>query len=249
MSYAIAGVKAIYLSAALGSMMLAGAAAAQDAEAAGDAVETQQEIAEDMAPPRVQEAPTIPPPVPSVAMETAWSEERIDGEAFLSRIGIEPADYPAEAWRNDEEGRVGFALAYDANGTITGCEIISSSGSQSLDEATCPLLYKRAQVSFRSAETGEPGTKEGSYLWRKREPEFDVFRLVVAFTVDENGVAGACEVIEASGKLPRGLERDMTRGPCPINGGTIPYRDENGERVAKRLQLTFDVEELALETE
>jgi TonB family protein len=55
-------------------------------------------------------------------------------------------DYPADALRNDEQGTAEARLIADRTGRPTDCTIIVSSGSKSLDEATC-----RAGVAARFA--------------------------------------------------------------------------------------------------
>jgi protein TonB len=54
-------------------------------------------------------------------------------------------DYPAAAQQKGEEGTVQAALAVDAGGRVTTCTILRSSGSASLDSATCGLLQRRAR--------------------------------------------------------------------------------------------------------
>lgn len=51
--------------------------------------------------------------------------------------------YPAEALRRGEQGRTVADLAIDATGAPTGCKIVTSSGSRSLDEATCRIALQR----------------------------------------------------------------------------------------------------------
>ena len=61
-----------------------------------------------------------------------------------------PADaYPKAAIDEGVEGRTAFLLNVDAKGTVTGCSIVSSSGSALLDLTTCTLL--RANAHFKPA--------------------------------------------------------------------------------------------------
>jgi TonB family protein len=53
-------------------------------------------------------------------------------------------DYPADAQRNGEEGTVQARLAVNAQGRVTGCAIMRSSGHASLDHVTCDILQRRA---------------------------------------------------------------------------------------------------------
>ncbi|WJY18501.1 TonB family protein [Alteriqipengyuania flavescens] len=216
---------AIYLSAALGSMGLGGAAAAQE----GQVLTT----------PSQKDTSRIPPSPRPTFGDTSG--------AYLVTTGIVDADYPVEAWRRGEEGSVAFALSYDSSGRVTGCEIRQSSGSASLDAATCPLLYKRAVIRFDGGWDGQAGTLEKTHVWRRREPDIEVFDLVVAVTIGRDGTATDCEIIAASGQLPRGMSDNFARGDCLPSGQSAPYRDANGEPEERRLKLSFSVEELPLD--
>lgn len=54
-------------------------------------------------------------------------------------------DYPADALSKGEHGTTLALYLVGASGTISDCRIISSSGSASLDQATCSALSKRAR--------------------------------------------------------------------------------------------------------
>ena len=65
-------------------------------------------------------------------------------------------DYPVSAQRNGEEGTVQAQLAVDQTGRVVACKVIRSSGSDSLDKATCNILQRRARfIPARNAK-GEP---------------------------------------------------------------------------------------------
>jgi TonB family protein len=65
-------------------------------------------------------------------------------------------DYPAEAAAKGEEGAVGFRLEVGADGRVTGCAITRSSGSASLDGATCRLMRSRARFRPALDSQGRP---------------------------------------------------------------------------------------------
>lgn len=58
---------------------------------------------------------------------------------------VTTSDYPAEALRAEQEGRTTSRLSVNRYGFVTACEIIESSGSPLLDEATCRNMASRAQ--------------------------------------------------------------------------------------------------------
>jgi len=61
-------------------------------------------------------------------------------------------DYPMTAIRREEQGTVAFKLSVGRRGYVTDCQIVSSSGSEALDDATCDILESRAK--FEPARDG-----------------------------------------------------------------------------------------------
>ena len=61
-------------------------------------------------------------------------------------------DYPMAAIRREEQGTVAFKLSVGRRGDVTDCIIVSSSGSDALDEAKCDILESRAK--FEPARNG-----------------------------------------------------------------------------------------------
>ena len=58
-------------------------------------------------------------------------------------------NYPAEALRRGEEGRVVTMLLIDATGAVASCSVTKSSGSRLLDETTCRIA--RGRVRYEPA--------------------------------------------------------------------------------------------------
>jgi TonB family protein len=52
-------------------------------------------------------------------------------------VGFAPSDYPPEALRAREQGRAVAEVEVGADGLARGCAVVVSSGSASLDAATC----------------------------------------------------------------------------------------------------------------
>jgi protein TonB len=50
-----------------------------------------------------------------------------------------------DAIRRDEQGTVAFRLLINRRGRVSECQIVSSSGSNALDGATCRILEDRAR--------------------------------------------------------------------------------------------------------
>lgn len=75
-------------------------------------------------------------------------------------------DYPAAAMRNEEEGSVTVRLDVTPAGRVGGCTILSSSGSASLDSATCRIFRSRARYHPARTAGGEPAA--GTVIERVR---------------------------------------------------------------------------------
>ncbi len=80
-------------------------------------------------------------------------------------------DYPAAALRNGESGDVDFELAVGKDGRAGACTITGSSGSSSLDSATCRLMMRRAVFDPARDRRGRPLARrfKGRISWRIAE--------------------------------------------------------------------------------
>ena len=80
-------------------------------------------------------------------------------------------DYPMEAIRNNEQGTVAFELSINRLGGVSGCRIVQSSGSKSLDEQTCNILRDRARFAPARDATGKRITDQyrGRIRWELPE--------------------------------------------------------------------------------
>jgi protein TonB len=88
------------------------------------------------------------PPDPTPTVQSA----RAKGDV---RTLITPDDYPDAARRHDETGTVRARLEIGANGSVTGCSIVASSGSAALDSATCRVLRARAHFTPAKDSSGQ----------------------------------------------------------------------------------------------
>jgi TonB family protein len=69
--------------------------------------------------------------------------------------------YPADAIRQNQQGRAVARLSIDSSGTPTGCTIVTSSRSTSLDSTTCSILMEHAR--FRPARDRNGVATVGDY--------------------------------------------------------------------------------------
>jgi len=75
-------------------------------------------------------------------------------------------DYPIDAIRHEEQGTVAFNLSINRRGKVTKCKVVSSSGSDALDETTCDILESRAR--FEPARDAEGQRVADEYSGRIR---------------------------------------------------------------------------------
>jgi TonB family protein len=108
--------------------------------------------------------PAPPPPPPPLPMRVVPPQRaRANLGAYFSAD-----DYPAAALRANEQGTTGFRLNIGTNGRITGCQVTASSGSATLDQATCRILRSRARYVPARDSYGAPatGSDSGRVSWR-----------------------------------------------------------------------------------
>ena len=100
--------------------------------------------------PPVAPAPPAPPPPPrKVQAATARG----------SVVGLfSDEDYPASAQSAGAEGTAQARLSIGADGRVTGCNLIRSTGNGALDAATCSILRRRAKFTPARDSNGNPTT-------------------------------------------------------------------------------------------
>jgi protein TonB len=105
-----------------------------------------------------QAAPSVNPPAASLARPPAPTGN--------PGTWVTNADYPPEAFHAGQQGVVGIQLVINLQGRVELCAITSSSGTSSLDEATCRLLQERAH--FRPARDEQGNVVAGNWGGRVR---------------------------------------------------------------------------------
>ena len=108
------------------------------------------------------QAPPAPPPPPPAKVTKAQSAKGNLNAYFSTE------DYPQDALRNEETGTTTVSLTIGTNGRVTNCTVTGSSGSRSLDNATCRILRARARYSPATLSNGQPTTDTDSarITWR-----------------------------------------------------------------------------------
>ena len=77
------------------------------------------------------------------------------------------ADYPLRALREGREGNATFFVTVNADGRVSSCRIIESSGHADLDDATCKNVIRRARFNPATDASGQPtiGTYSNTVRW------------------------------------------------------------------------------------
>ncbi|MBB5713147.1 energy transducer TonB [Sphingomonas xinjiangensis] len=70
-------------------------------------------------------------------------------------------DYPAEALRLKQEGSTRVLVPVNKKGKVLGCQVLESSGSPSLDKATCSIFSK---LRYKPARDAEGHTVQGDFI-------------------------------------------------------------------------------------
>lgn len=65
-------------------------------------------------------------------------------------------DYPEQALASDQSGQVVVRLNVDEAGKVTGCAVVASSGSPSIDQATCNVATRRGRFTPAIGPDGRP---------------------------------------------------------------------------------------------
>ena len=100
-------------------------------------------------PPITYTAPPPPPPQPPRVSQAAKAKGNLS--ALFSND-----DYPQAAIRSEEQGTTAVRLSIGADGRVSDCSVTSSSGSSSLDSATCSILRRRARFTPAKDQAGNP---------------------------------------------------------------------------------------------
>ncbi|WP_338112490.1 energy transducer TonB [Sphingomicrobium nitratireducens] len=119
-----------------------------------------------VAPPPVVATPVAPPPVVTPTAPVAPPAPpappppRIEPARAKANLAsyISNDDYPSRAIRNEEQGTTRFRLTVGANGRVSKCEIVGSSGSSTLDQTTCSIMERRARFTPATDSTGKQVT-------------------------------------------------------------------------------------------
>ncbi|UUR09227.1 energy transducer TonB [Sphingomonas glaciei] len=158
---------------------------------------------------RTQDVPA-PTVAPGMAPQVGLSGSR--ARANLASY-VTSSDYPADAIRARQEGTTWFKLTIGPDGRITDCLIEKSSGSASLDAATCRIMRSRARFTpaLDSARKPTSDTMSARISWRLPLSRPIPDRVTTAFTLAADGSTTDCRMeVTLNGNPERRLSPDCT---------------------------------------
>ena len=105
--------------------------------------------------------PTIvapPPPPPPPPPRKAQAPQPAQGDV---RTAFSNDDYPESAIAAGAQGTAVARLTIGADGRVTGCDLVQSTGNGALDSTTCSILRRR--VKFTPARDSNGNAMAGTY--------------------------------------------------------------------------------------
>jgi TonB family protein len=153
--------------------------------------------------------PSVAPPSPPMPVYVTQPEPVGSPASWFTSD-----DYPALAKRAGEQGKVSIRLIVSATGRPLGCAVVVTSGSRTLDDATCRLATQRGRFAPPRDAAGNPVPFYYfmSMRWELPEPDgldfdlngstVDIARgawsrtlLSVAIDIDKEGKGVACRSV------------------------------------------------------
>ena len=182
-----------------------------------------------------------PPPVLTATVPPPPLEAGPGGARARTNLAalVTSADYPAEAMRAGEQGTTGFRLAVGADGSVTGCDILQSSGSASLDAATCRLMTSRARFTPARDAAGKPTTDTftSRIAWRLEQGNMVIPDVtLVRFGLAADGKARDCTLFAQSVGRTQEL-KSPDCGPQPPPGAVLAALRSVGGAGALRVRV------------
>jgi protein TonB len=153
-------------------------------------------------------------------------------------------DYPKDALRQEIDGTTAFRLTIDKTGVPRECAITTSSGSASLDNATCAKLMERARFTPARDAKGRPAadTYDGRITWRLPDGDAPArmppvpYMMRVTFYVNEDGSASDCVATVNGEPGPPQICADTLTRRYPVQ------RDATGKPVRTKLRAVSGIE-------
>jgi TonB family protein len=126
-------------------------------------------------------------------------------------------DYPFEAMKAGVEGSVSFEVDVDASGKPTACRVMSSSGHQILDKATCDIVLSRARFALPrgSGDTSPAGRYSTKTVWRLDSPPTFYSAAIVDYSIDPDNPVCITKSSDPTQRVPTCKQLLERAGPSP----------------------------------
>ena len=95
-------------------------------------------------------------PAPSASSASNAPAAAASAASLLRGSFNNETDYPSAARRNEEQGTVRVTFTVGVDGRVSGCTIVQSSGSSSLDSTTCRIFERRFRYAPARDSGGNP---------------------------------------------------------------------------------------------
>jgi TonB family protein len=149
--------------------------------------------------------------LPSVTSSTAYASADGEQAVRMSSNGEFIArHYPIRALKAREQGKVGFRLVIDPDGTLGSCEVTETSGSKALDNETCELILRYARLKpVRNPDGRAVRAVQNGYInWKLPSRAPQVASAAPSKGRDPDKII--CKKSETTGSLIRRTKQCMT---------------------------------------
>jgi TonB family protein len=145
---------------------------------------------------------------------------------------------------------IGFTLDIGVDGAVGNCTVTDANISAPVADATCRQLKSVKMIPARDIDDQPTMSRyKGDFRWRAAglvnppaaRPQANRFangKATVDFTLGTDGMPGDCK-LSTEGTNPFG---GAPRGPCDSGRPIEPFRDANGNAVARHVRLVIAIE-------
>lgn len=148
-------------------------------------------------------------------------------------------EYPAEAMRAEEQGRVEFRMAIDATGAVTGCDIVTSSGSTALDATTCAVAMRRGHFTPARDAAGRAIASSVTSRIRWILPTDGPNRFASTSSLTTLDVAEIGTVSSCTNRFDGGRDLPSAVDYCPFAGDPVGLQELKGPLRNQHVSITF----------
>jgi len=160
-------------------------------------------------------------------------------------------NYPPDAIRKGEEGRVVYFVNIDTSGTPTACYILTSSGSSSLDSGTCAVVMAKGHFKPAHDAAGKAVASTWSSAVRWEIPESSVigppvidlshgsaaqYDETIEISLDPDGKVTACKATQPSNAVDPCA--DYSAG-AQVSGPTVKDGKPVASVMTKKISLSI----------